>query len=179
MVQRRDITKEFYRDLLVKVTKQTLKHEQKQSATCSMPWQAGRARTGHGSACPRARSIRPTRLFLAPAYKCPQGLSRLPSRTLSPVRASGHRSSPRKASATARHHCPSTPPWPAFSIDPQPRLSPWIASPRGREAFPSLSRGPAPPEQRARPHRTSAAHCRAWTGLPGEPFTNSLHLRSP
>jgi hypothetical protein len=58
---------------------------------------------------------------------------------------------------------------------PQPRLSPWTASPRGREAIPSLSQGPAPPKQWDCPHRTSATRRRMWTGLQGEPFLNSLH----
>jgi hypothetical protein len=161
------------------VTKQTLKHGQKQSATCSVPCQAGRARTGRGSTCPHARSTRPARLRHALAYKCPQGLSCLPSRTLTPARASAHRSSPRKASATARHHSRAWPPWPAFSVDLQPRPSPWTTSPRGHEAFPSLSRGPAPLKQRARLGQSSTARHRAWIGLPGEPFANSLHLRHP
>jgi hypothetical protein len=39
------------------------------------------------------------------------------------------------------------PPWPNHSCPPPLDPSPRIASSRGREAFPSLSRGPAPPEQ--------------------------------
>jgi hypothetical protein len=67
------------------------------------------------------------------------------------------------------------PPWPALPDDPQPRPSPWTASPKGCEAFPSLSRGIASPEKRARHHRTSADRRRAWTGSHGELFSNSLH----
>jgi hypothetical protein len=161
------------------VTKQTLKHGQKQSATCSVPCQAGRAWTSRSIARPHTRSTRPTRLCLAPAYKCPQGLSHLPSRTITPARASGHRSSSRKASATAHHHCPSTAAVASLFRRPPTSPEPWTASPRGHEAFLSLSQGPTPPEQRARPRRTSAARRLVWIGLLGEPFANSLHLRPP
>jgi hypothetical protein len=41
----------------------------------------------------------------------------------------------------------SRPPWPNHSRPPPLDPSPRIASSGGREAFPSLSRGPAPPEQ--------------------------------
>jgi hypothetical protein len=58
-------------------------------------------------------------------------------------------------------HPSARPPWPALPDDPQPRPSPWTASPRNEEAFPSLSRGIASPEKRARPHRTSADRHRA------------------
>jgi hypothetical protein len=67
------------------------------------------------------------------------------------------------------------PSWPALPDDPQPRPSPWTASLRGGEAFPSLSRGIASPEKRARPHRTSADRHRAWTRSLGESFSDSLH----
>jgi hypothetical protein len=50
--------------------------------------------------------------------------------------------------------------WPAFSADPHPRPSPWTAFSRGCEAFPSLSRDPAPPAKRAQPRQTSAARHR-------------------
>jgi hypothetical protein len=64
---------------------------------------------------------------------------------------------------------------PALPVDPQPRPSPWTASPRGCEAFPSLSRDIASPEKRAQPHRTSTDRRHAWTGSHDEPFSNSLH----
>jgi serralysin len=69
------------------------------------------------------------------------------------------------------------PPWPALPIDPQPRPSPWTASPRGYEAFPSLSRDIASPEKRAQPHQTKADRCHAWTKPHSKPFPNSLHPR--
>jgi hypothetical protein len=51
----------------------------------------------------------------------------------------------------ALHRPPSLPEhgctWPALSDDPQPRPSPWMASLRGGEAFPSLSRGIASPKK--------------------------------
>jgi hypothetical protein len=96
------------------------------------------------------------RLNLALAYKCPRGLSRLHSRTQSPAQARDHRSSPWKVSATARHHCPSTTVVASLFCQPQPRPSPWTASPRGCEASPSLSQGIASPEKWNHPRRTSS-----------------------
>jgi hypothetical protein len=135
----------------------TLKRGQKQSAMCSVPCQAGRARTGHGSTRPHERSPRPARLRLAPGYKCHKAIAvftRAPKLPPKPVVTGVHceRQAPPPAT-TAR----ARPPWPAFSIDPQPRSSPWTASSRVLEAFPSLSWDPTPPEQRARPRRTLAA----------------------
>jgi hypothetical protein len=109
----------------------------------------------------------------AHAYKVPQGLDRTPSHAITRARAWDHWSSPLRASTTAR----TRPPWPAIPVDPQPRLNPWTASSRGCEAFPSLNQGPALLEQWDRPHWTSAAHRRTWTGLQGETFPNSLHPR--
>jgi hypothetical protein len=81
----------------------------------------------------------------------------------------GKQSPPPAITAQAR------PLWPAPSVDPQPRPSPWTASPWSREASPSLSRGIASPERRIHPRRTSVARRRAWTKQFGEPFSNSLH----
>jgi hypothetical protein len=81
---------------------------QEQRATCSTPCQAGRARTGRGSACP-ARGRPASRVCSSPSpINAPRGLSCLHSRTQSSARARDHRSSPWKASTTARHHCSST-----------------------------------------------------------------------
>jgi hypothetical protein len=57
------------------------------------------------------------------------------------------------------------PSWPAFSVEPQPRPSPWITSQWSREASPSLSRGIASLERRFHPRRTSIFRRRAWTEL--------------
>jgi hypothetical protein len=105
------------------------------------------------------------------AYKCPwcaavHSSLRLTPRAETPTPAS---SPPPAITARAR------PPWPTLPVDPQPRPNPWTASPRGGEAFPSLSRGIASPEKRARHRRTSADRHRAWTGSHSEPFSNSLH----
>jgi hypothetical protein len=71
------------------------------------------------------------------------------------------------------------PSWPAPSVEPQPRPSPWTASPWSREASPSLSRGIASPERRIHPHRTSVTRRCAWTKLTSKSSSNSLHPRLP
>jgi hypothetical protein len=82
--------------------------EQKQRATCSTPCQAGRAQTGRGSTRP-ARDRPASRVCTSPSpINAFRGLSHLHSRTQSPARARDHRSSPWKASTTARHLCPIT-----------------------------------------------------------------------
>jgi hypothetical protein len=61
----------------------------------------------------------------------------------------GKQAPPPAISARAR------PSWPAPSVDPQPRPSPWITSPWSREVSPSLSRGIASPKRLIHPRRTS------------------------
>jgi hypothetical protein len=102
--------------------------------------------------CPRAR----TRTVPASGYKAspharppsllPPSAPRLafPSQPAAPV------TSPRPARAAR-----GRPPWPNHSRPPPLDPSPRIASSRGREAFPNLSRGPAPPEQCAHARRSS------------------------
>jgi hypothetical protein len=80
---------------------------QKQRATCSTPCQAGRARTGRGSARPACGRPAPHVCTSLSPINDSRGLSRLHSRTQSPTRARDHRSPPWKASTTARHLCPS------------------------------------------------------------------------
>jgi hypothetical protein len=46
-------------------------------------------------------------------------------------------------------------------LTPEPRPSPWTASPRGYEDSPSLSQGIASPEKRNHPRRTLATRHRA------------------
>jgi hypothetical protein len=123
------------------------------AATRSMACLTGQARTGRGSAQPAC-------LRLAPTYKCSEALSvftcapkALPEPVITGVR--GERQAPPPAT-TAR----AWPPWPALSINPQLRLSPWTAFPRGCEAFLGLSRDPASTEKQAQPRRTSAARRR-------------------
>jgi hypothetical protein len=125
-------------------------------ATCSIACLTDRARSGHGSARPAPRVY----TFPSP-ISAPGGLRRLHSRTQSPARARDHQSSPSKASATARHHCPSTVVVANLFCQPQPRPSPRTASSIGCEASPSLSRGIASPEKRIHPRRTSATRHRA------------------
>jgi hypothetical protein len=128
----------------------------------------------HAPATSHARSHLCAR---AHAYYSPQDLDRTPSHVFTPARAWDHRSSPLRASTTACHHHTSTAAMTSHSCRPQPRPSPLTAYPRGREDFPSLSQGPTSPEQWDRPHRTSAASRRTWTGLQGEPFPKSMHPR--
>jgi hypothetical protein len=104
----------------------------------------------------RTRLPRPTCLRLAPTYKCTKVLVVItcaprapPEPVITRVRREWQAPSP---ATTTR----ARPPWPAFPVDSQPRPSPWTASPRGYEAFPSLSRDPASLEKRAQPRRTSA-----------------------
>jgi hypothetical protein len=75
----------------------TFKLGQKQRATCSIvsgqpsaDWPRQRARSSLPVPVPR------------PSYKCPHGLSRIPSHILTLVQARDHRRSPHRASATAR-----------------------------------------------------------------------------
>jgi hypothetical protein len=113
----------------------------------------GRARTGHDN-------TRPARLRLAAAYKCPEALAVFtcaPKAPLEPVITEVRRERQAPPSASTARARPS---WPALSVDPQPRPSPWTAFPRGCESFPSFSRDPAPPEKQAQPRRTSAARHR-------------------
>jgi hypothetical protein len=65
--------------------------------------------------------------------------------------------------------------WPAPSVHPQPRPSPWTASPWSREASPSLSRGIASPERQIHPRRISVARRRTWAEQSAESFSNSLY----
>jgi hypothetical protein len=121
----------------------------------------GSTRTGCSSACPARGHPHPTLLRLALAYKCPPEAFAIctcapkapPEPEITRVRR-GKQAPPPPITARAR------PPWPAFPVDPQPRPSPWTASPRGCEDFPSLSRDIASPEKRAQPRRTSAARHR-------------------
>jgi hypothetical protein len=155
----------------------THKRGQKQSATCSVPCQADRARTGRGSTRPRTRS--PPRLRLAPAYKCRKAIAVFPRAPKLPPKpmvtgVRRERQAPPPAT-TARVQ----PPWPAFSVDPNLARALGQLPREAMKLFPSLSRDPTPPEQRARPHRASAARHRTKTRLPGEPFANSLCLQPP
>jgi hypothetical protein len=88
------VTRRSRANLRLKMTKPS-------EAMCSIACLTDRARTGRGSACP-------ARLRFALAFNYPRSHSRMHSRTQSPARARDHRSLPLKASATARHHCPST-----------------------------------------------------------------------
>jgi hypothetical protein len=143
---------------------------QKQRAMCSTLCQASRARTGRGSARP-ARGRPAPRVCTSPSpINASRGLSRLHSRTQSPAPARDHRSSPWKASTTARHHFPSMAIVASPFCWPPASPSPWTASPWSREASPSLSRGIASPERRIHPRRTSVARRRAWTEQSSEPF---------
>jgi hypothetical protein len=135
----------------------TLERRQKQRATCSVPCQAGRARTGRGSARPRARSPYPARLRLAPTYKVPQSLSRLHLCTQSTARAGDHRSSPWKASATAPHHFPSTHVMVSHFRQPPASPEPLDGFPERMWSFSRLEPRPCPLVKRAQPRRTSAA----------------------
>jgi hypothetical protein len=130
-------------------------------ATCSIACLTGQAQTGRGSARPTRGRPAPRVYTLPSPISAPRGLSRLHLSTQSLARARDHRSSPLKASATARHHCPSTAVVTNLFYDPQPRLSPWTAFLRGYEASPSLSRGIASLEEQNHPGRTSAARHRA------------------
>jgi hypothetical protein len=132
----------------------TFKLGQKQRATCSIvsgqpsaDWPRQRARSSLPVPVPR------------PSYKCPHGLSRIPSHILTLVQARDHRRSPHRASATARQAT---------------RASATMASPpqsfRVLEALPEpvkLPKPSDPAEPRRRPRitrRTSFAHRRTWTG---------------
>jgi hypothetical protein len=96
------------------------------------------------------------------------------------VRSSLRRMPEQKTPAPASSPPPAIPararpPWPALPDNPQPLPSPWTASSRDGEAFPSLIRGIASPEKRARSHRTSPDCHRAWTRSLIESFSDSLH----
>jgi hypothetical protein len=133
---------------------------QKQRATCSIACLIGRAWTGHGSARPTHGRPAP-RVCTSPSpINASRGLSRWHSRTKSPARARDHRSSPWKASTTARHLCPSTVVvaspfyWTLASPHPPDRfpVKPWSFSklePRhcliGEEDSPSPNFGHPPP----------------------------------
>jgi hypothetical protein len=87
---------------------------------------------------PRPVGSCPPRLRLAMpegAYKFSWCVAVHPSLRLTP-RAETPTSASSPPAITAR----ARPPWPALPVDPQPRPSPWMASPRGCEAFQSLSR---------------------------------------
>jgi hypothetical protein len=130
------------------------------TATRSMACLTGRARTGRGSTHPHARLPHPARLRLAPAYKCPNALAVFTCAPKAPpepvITGVRHERQAPPPATTAR----ARPPWLALSVDPHPRSSPWTAFPRGCEAFPSLSRDPAPPEKQAQPRWTSVARRR-------------------
>jgi hypothetical protein len=109
---------------------------QKQRATCSTPCKAGRARTGCGNARPARGRLAP-RVCTSPSpISASRGLSRWHSHTQSPARARDHRSSPWKASTTARHLHPSSAVvaspfcWPLASPQPLDRfpVKPWRSS---------------------------------------------------
>jgi hypothetical protein len=106
-------------------------------------------------------------------YKCPWCAAVHRSLLLTPRAETPTPVSSALPAITAR----ARPPWPALPVDPQPRPSPWTASPRGWEDFPSLSRDIASPEKRARHRLTLAYRRRAWTESHSEPFSNSLHPR--
>jgi hypothetical protein len=85
-----------------------LKTTRPSDTTRSITCLTGRVQTGCGSARPARGRLAP-RAFVSPSpISTPRGLSRMHLCTQSPARARDHRSSSWKASATARHHCPST-----------------------------------------------------------------------
>jgi hypothetical protein len=99
MVQRRDLTRDFCRDLHAKATKQAFEHRQNQTTTCST-WAGTRERAQSTPACAPPRALgRPrahTRVVPASGYKArphawPPSLS--PLRTApsfpDPARSSG------------------------------------------------------------------------------------------
>jgi hypothetical protein len=80
---------------------------QKQRATCSIASLTDRAWTFRSRAHPTCGHPAPRVCTLPSPINASRGLSRWHSRTQSLAQARGHRSSPWKASTTARHHCPS------------------------------------------------------------------------
>jgi hypothetical protein len=148
---------------------------QKQRSTCSTPCQAGRARTGHGSARPARGHLAPCVCTSPSPKNASRDLSRLHSRTQSPARARDHHSLPWKASTTVRHLCPSTAVVASPFCWPPASPQPWITSPWNREASPSLSWSIASPERRIHHRRTLVTRRHAWAEQSGEPFSNYMH----
>jgi hypothetical protein len=130
---------------------------------------AAAARAPRVVASPRASAPHPLPISTPGALVvCTRAPKAPPEPKITGVRR-GQRAPPPAITTRAR------PWWPVLSVDPQPHPSPWIASPRGCEASPSLSRGIPSPERRIHPRRTLAIHHRAWAKQSGEPFSNSLH----
>jgi hypothetical protein len=137
---------------------------QKQRATCSTPCQASRARTGRGNARPRARSLLPACLCLAPPISAPTVLAvppHTPSLSSKPE-ITGDR---RREQAPPPAKPPELrSPWLAHPSHSQSTLAARLASPETREAPQALRPSRTPPETPNHPRRTSPAHWQTWIG---------------
>jgi hypothetical protein len=111
------------------------------------------------------RAVAPPRAPVpCPAYKCPHGLSRIPSHALTLVQTRDHQRSQQRASATA-HQATRSSATVASPPEPFPvHDSSLVSFARDPKAPQALRPSRTLPETPNHPRRTSSAHRRTWTG---------------